>query len=320
MTMSRCKLVGHPPVPFLPFYLDLNKLTPEGAKEVEDAARTSELVPVDPTPETDPVNSASQSSKPSFSARQYLIATPAPVRTSSVPSSVTRAPLLSFTSFLRARMPTPSPVRVAEAAIETPAQVESAPPKHRGRKRMRVYKPLRIEPVTRPEALGSEDTVRSSVLYSSKSATSYLQKKRSGSGGDTESSDSPLPSPPNEAGPESPEDMLVGTPPETPAIEVPVDLSLAVDPELAELQEFEERLASTGLYPGAASEEIVEQYGGQSVVPEAPVTVNEDVGVVHMVNLARAVGVEVAQANHVLVKELLDRQGRLIYRSIRFSL
>ena len=38
-------------------------------------------------------------------------------------------------------------------------------------------------------------------------------------------------------------------------------------------------------------------------------TVGEDVGVVHMVNLARAVGVEVAQANHVLVKELLDRQG-----------
>ena len=138
--------------------------------------------------------------------------------------------------------------------------------------------------------------------------------------GTQDSSDSPLPSPPNEAEQEAPEDMLVGTPPETPALEVPVDLSLAVDPELAELQEFEERLASTGLYPGAASEEIVEQYGGQSAVPEAPVTVNEDVGVVHMVNLARAVGVEVAQANHVLVKELLDRQGRLICRSIRFSL
>ena len=40
----------------------------------------------------------------------------------------------------------------------------------------------------------------------------------------------------NEAEPEAPEDMLVGTPPETPALEVPVDLSLAVDPEVAELQ------------------------------------------------------------------------------------
>ena len=318
MTMSRCSFVGHPPVPFLPFCLDLNKLTPEGAKEVEDAARTSEPVPVNPTSEAGPVSSSSRSSRPSFSARQYLIATPASVRALSAPATVTRAPLLSFTNFLRAQMPTSTPVRASEAAADAPAQVESAPPKRRGRQRTRVYKPLKLDPVSRPEALGSEDTVGSSVLYSSKSATSYLQKKGSRINEDTESSDSPLPSPPNEAAQEVPEDMLIGTPPETPAIEVPVDLSLAVDPELAELQEFEERLASTGLYPGAASEEIVEQYGGQSVIPEAPVAVGEDVGVVHMVNLARAVGVEVAQANHVLVKELLDRQGKLIYPNIHF--
>ena len=55
--MSRCRFVGRPPVPFLPFYLDLNKLTPEGAREIEEAARTSERAPVDPTPEVQPATS-----------------------------------------------------------------------------------------------------------------------------------------------------------------------------------------------------------------------------------------------------------------------
>ena len=109
MTMSRCRFVGHPPVPFLPFYLDLNKLTPEGAKEVEDAARTSELVPANPTPEADPASSASLTSKPSFSARQYLIATPASVRALSAPcDQLLVPPYCHFTNFLRAQMPTPS--------------------------------------------------------------------------------------------------------------------------------------------------------------------------------------------------------------------
>ena len=184
--MSRCSFVGHPPVPFLPFYLDLNKLTPEGAKEVEDAARTSEPVPVNPTPEAGPVSSASLSSRPSFSARQYLIATPAPVRASSVPATVRRAPLMSFTSFLRAQTPAPPVVRDTEAVSDVPAQAESAPPKRRGRQRTRVYKPLKLEPVSRPAALGSEETVGSSVLYSSKSATSYLRKKGTSSTEDNE--------------------------------------------------------------------------------------------------------------------------------------
>ena len=107
--MSRCRFVGRPPVPFLPFYLDLNKLTPEGAREIEEAARTSELVPAEPTSEVRSVTSASPSTRPSFSASRYLVSTPAAPRATSVPAPVRHSSLLSFTKFLRARMPVKSP-------------------------------------------------------------------------------------------------------------------------------------------------------------------------------------------------------------------
>ena len=88
-------------------------------------------------------------------------------------------------------------------------------------------------------------------------------------------------------------------------------MSVCPASEDAELQMFENQLVSTGLYPGDLSEEVVQQYGGQPEVPGIHPSDPDNERVVHMVNIARAVGVEVAQANHVLVKEMLDRQGKL---------
>ena len=91
-----------------------------------------------------------------------------------------------------------------------------------------------------------------------------------------------------------------------------MDMSVCPVPIETELQLFENQLVSTGLYPGDLSEEVIHQYGGQPEVPGIHPSDPENERVVHMVNIARAVGVEVAQANHVLVKEMLDRQGELI--------
>ena len=92
-------------------------------------------------------------------------------------------------------------------------------------------------------------------------------------------------------------------------ISLPADLSFTSDPQIADLQEFENRLASTGLYPGELSEQVVAEYGGQCDLPGPSSSGLPNASVVHYVNIARAVGVEVAQANHVLMKEMLDRQG-----------
>ena len=91
------------------------------------------------------------------------------------------------------------------------------------------------------------------------------------------------------------------------------------DPQMAELQDFENQLAATGLYPGETSEQVIQQYGGQPDSARFPSTTTENEKVVHLVNIARAVGVEVSHANHVLVKEMLDRQGKLNEFTVFYS-
>ena len=138
-----------------------------------------------------------------------------------------------------------------------------------------------------------------------------MKKREADSGEDMESSQSTLPPPPEPIAEAIPQDIAVATPPDSPQPELPVDMSVCPAPEEAELQLFENQLVSTGLYPGDLSEEVIHQYGGQPEIPGIHPSDPDNERVVHMVNIARAVGVEVAQANHVLVKEMLDRQGGL---------
>ena len=104
-----------------------------------------------------PVTSASPSTRPSFSASRYLVSTPAVSRASSVPSTVRRAPLMSFTNFLRAQLPAKSPA--VEVSTSEAARSKSVPSKRRRLHSPRIYKPLKLDPIVRPEELGSESTV-----------------------------------------------------------------------------------------------------------------------------------------------------------------
>ena len=216
---------------------------------------------------------------------------------------------MSFTKFLRDQ--SPAKPAVSESTEKVPGPSKSTSFKRRRRYSSRIYKPLKIDTVIRPKELGSEETVGSSVLFSTKSATSYLKKKESSQEEDMQLSQSTLPSPPDLSTVPIVEDPVAVSPCVSPLPELPADLSFSSDPQMAELQDFENQLAATGLYPGETSEQVIQQYGGQPEVPGFPSSTTENERVVHLVNIARAVGVEVSHANHVLMKEMLDRQGKL---------
>ena len=100
-----------------------------------------------------------------------------------------------------------------------------------------------------------------------------------------------------------------------PLKEEPIGFSLEdlvrADPHYQGLQDYQEKLSSTGHF----SERLVQQFfvPGEALVdrPVAPTSEGQEGGTVGLVDLARAVGVEVSQASYELVKELFDRQGWL---------
>ena len=322
--MSRCTFSGEALCPSLPFSLDLHKLRPEDAEAVEAAMAVTEhtavpdsfLPPLPPSSVAPHVGPEALSSPNPPANQQLLCENPAVGQDRPQAESL---PLQSSFSVAALLAPGPGDPPIAQSVPDsvcdpgTSTQERIGPSKRRRVRSARKYKPLRIEPVIRPNELGSEPTVASSVLYDTDRATSYVASQQDPISMVLGAPEQDLPT----LGVEEIEAAIGGdilfNPEQSPLKKEPMGGSLEdfvlADPHYQELQEFQEKLSSTGHFP----EGIVQQYfvPGETLSnpPVAPTDEGNEGGTVGLVDLARTVGVEVAQANYVLLKDMFDRQG-----------